>query len=111
MSTIWAFYHIENKHNLYRGKDCTKRFCESLREHAKNIIDFEKKKMLPLTKEELESHKDAKVCYICGKKILKKLSESINYRKVRDDCHYTGKYRRAAHSICNLNLMCPMKSL
>ena len=31
-----------------------KTFCESLREHAKNIIDFEKK-MLPLTKKELKS--------------------------------------------------------
>ena len=30
-------------------------FCTSLREQAKNIIDFEKKKMLPLTKEELKS--------------------------------------------------------
>ena len=49
-----------------------KKFCESLREHAKNIIDFEKKKMLPLRKEELKSHQDAKVCYVCGKIILKK---------------------------------------
>ena len=24
------------------------------------------------------------------------------YRKVRDHCHYTRKYRDAAHSICNL---------
>ena len=32
-----------------------KMFCTSLREQAKNIIDFEKKKMLPLTKEELKS--------------------------------------------------------
>ena len=30
-----------------------KKFCNSLREHAKNSIDFEKKKMLSLTKEEL----------------------------------------------------------
>ena len=22
MSTMWAFDHIENKHNLYCGKDC-----------------------------------------------------------------------------------------
>ena len=48
-----------------------------------------------------------KVCYICGKRILKKLSKSINYWKVRDHCHYTGKYRRAAHSICNLELNVP----
>ena len=44
-----------------------KNFCTSLREHARNVIDFEKKKMLPLTKEELKSYQDAKVCYICEK--------------------------------------------
>ena len=27
--------------------------------------------MLPLTKEELKSHQDAKVCYIYGKRMLK----------------------------------------
>ena len=56
MSTFWAFDHIENKHTLYRRKDYMNKFCESLREHAKNIIDFEKKKILPLTKEEQNSH-------------------------------------------------------
>ena len=55
------------------------RFCESLREHAKIIIDFENKRMLTLTKEELKPHQDAKVCYICGKRILTKLSKNINY--------------------------------
>ena len=79
MSTIWAFDHIENKYTLYRKKDCMKKFCESLREHTKNIIDFEKKKMLPLTKEELKSHQDAKVCYICVKRILQKLAKNKNY--------------------------------
>ena len=32
-----------------------KKFWESLKKHAKNIIDFEKK-LLSLTKEELKSH-------------------------------------------------------
>ena len=63
--------------------------------------------MLLLTKEELKSHQDAKVCYICGKRILKELSKSINYRKFRDHCHYTGKYRGATHSICNLKFNVP----
>ena len=36
-----------------------KKFCISLREHIKNIIDFEKRKMLLLTKEVLKSHQDA----------------------------------------------------
>ena len=107
MATIWTFDHIENKHTLYRSKDCMKKFCESLREHAKNIIDFEKKKMLKIAKEELKSHQDAKVCYICGKRVLRKLSKSINYWKVRDHCHYTWKYSGAAHSICNLKFNVP----
>ena len=63
--------------------------------------------MLPLTKEELKSHQVGRNCYICGKRILKKLSKSINYRKVRNHCHYTGKYRDAAHSICNLKFNLP----
>ena len=84
-----------------------KKFYTSLREHAKNIIDFEKKKMLPLTKEELKSHQDANACYICGKRILKKFAKDKNDRKVRDHCHYTGKYRSAAHSICNLKFNVP----
>ena len=56
MSALWTFYNMENKHTFYRGEDFMKRFCNSLREHAKNIIDFENKKMLPLTNEELKSH-------------------------------------------------------
>lgn len=35
MPTILAFDHIENKHSLYHGKYCIKKFRESLREHAK----------------------------------------------------------------------------
>ena len=111
MPTIWEFDHIENKHTLYCGKYFIKKSFTSLREHAKKIIDFGKKKMLPLTKEGLKPHQDAKVCYICGKRILKKLSKSINYRKVRDHCYFTGKYRGTAHSICNLKFNGLMKSL
>ena len=63
--------------------------------------------MLMLTKEELKSHQDAKVCYVCEKRILKNLSKSLNYWKVRDNCYYTCKYRGAAHSICNLKFTVP----
>ena len=34
MSRILSFRRIENKHYVYRGKDCMKKFCESLRNHA-----------------------------------------------------------------------------
>ena len=98
----WKFDHIEDKDTSYLGKDCMKKVCINLSEYAKNINDFEKNKVLPLLIEELKSQQDARVCYICGKKIWKKFSENLNYRKIRDHCHYTGIYTGATHSICNL---------
>ena len=57
MSTIWLFNQIEKKHTLYGWKHYMKKFCNSLREHAQNLIDSEKKKkMLSLTKEESKPH-------------------------------------------------------
>ena len=47
---LWTFDQIRNKYSLYGGEDCMKKFRSSLREHATNVINFEKKKMLPLTK-------------------------------------------------------------
>ena len=41
------------------------------------------------------------------KKILKKFNKDKNYQKIRDYCHSTGKYRGAAHSICNLKFKVP----
>ena len=43
MSTISKFKNKENKHDVCRGKDCIKKFCESLREHAMKEINFKKK--------------------------------------------------------------------
>ena len=39
MSIIWAFI-IQKQACFILGEDCIKTFCESLREHAKNIIDL-----------------------------------------------------------------------
>ena len=44
ISKISSFRSIENKHDVYRGKDCMKRFCEFLRDHAMKIINFKKQK-------------------------------------------------------------------
>ena len=49
------------------------------------------------------------MCYICAKYFIKKLFRDTNYRKVRDHCHYTGKYRRPANSICNLKFNVPFE--
>ena len=44
MSTISSFKDIENKHGVYRGKGCMKKFCGSLKEQAMVIINFKKKR-------------------------------------------------------------------
>ena len=52
MSTILSFKRRENKHDVYRGKDCMKKLCKSLREHPVKTIDFKKKAMKLLTNEQ-----------------------------------------------------------
>ena len=41
-----------------------KQFSESLREHAMEIMTFEKKKIKSLTKERQKSYENVKFCYI-----------------------------------------------
>ena len=101
MSKISSFKSIENKHDVCRGKDWMKNFCESLREQPIKIINLKKKKIKLLTKEQQESYENAKICYICKEKFENKYV-IYKYHKVRDHCHYTRDYRGAGHSICNL---------
>ena len=106
--THCSFNKTKNKLDYYRGKDCMKKFCKDLREHATKIINYEKKKMIPLTaKEEIYDNKQ-KICYICKKEF--DTNDKKNY-KVRDHCHYTGKYRGAAHNIGNLRYKIPKEIL
>ena len=56
--------------------------------------------MKPLTNSHDKFYEEQKVCHICFDKNEK--NKFKLYQKVRDHCHYTGKFRGAAHSICNL---------
>ena len=56
-----------------------------------------------LTDEETEFYENQKVCHICKKEF----STDKNDKQVRDHCHYTRKFRAAAHSICNLKYKTP----
>ena len=64
-----------------------------------------------LTKQQQESCKNAKLCYICKEKFENKYLKYKNYCKVRDHCHYTGEYRGAAHGICTLKYSVPKEIL
>ena len=74
------------------------------------IINYEEKEMIMLTDKKNKSYEKQKVCYICKKEFSTDENDKNAfklYHKVRDHCHYTGKFRGAAHSICNLRYKTP----
>ena len=76
------------------------KFCKDLKEHAMRIGNYEKNEMIPLIDEENKFYEEQKVCNICKRGL--RIDNDKKHHKVRDHCHYTGKFRGAAHSICNL---------
>ena len=105
--THCSFDTIKNKLDYYRGKNCMENFCLDLKEHVIKIINHEKEKeMISLTKEEKKIRLEQKVCYICSKEFSTD-DDNKKCHKVRDHCHYTGKYREAAHNIFNLKYKIP----
>ena len=64
--------------------------------------------MILLTKGEKDWHNQQKVCHI-RKKVFSTNNDNKKYHKVRDHSHYAGKYRGAAHDICNLRYKIPKK--
>ena len=70
--------------------------------------------MIPLTSEENKSYEKQKVCYICEKEFNTNENDKNAfklYHKARDHSYYTGKFRGAAHSICNLKYKTPKETL
>ena len=74
-------------------------FIKWLEDDVKFLANIEPKKMI-LTKEDEKQFNIASDCWICGE-------ELGNDVKVRDHCHYTGRYRGAAHNSCNLKYSKP----
>ena len=83
-------------------------FCKDLRNQTMKIINYEKKEMIPLTDKQTESYEKQKFCYIREKEFSADKNDK-KYHKVRDHCHYTAKFRGAAHNICNLRDKIPKK--
>ena len=59
---------------------------------------LKKKEMIPLTNKEIQSYEKQKACHICKEKFC----DDKNKKKEKDHRHFTGKFRGAAHSKCNL---------
>ena len=95
----YAHFMIKkSRRYFYREKDCIEKFCKDLKELGTEIINFEEKEMIPLTNKEIKSNEKQNVCHICKEKFC----DDKNKKKVKDHCHFTGKFRGASHSRCNL---------
>ena len=63
---------------------------------------YRRPKPIRLTQEDHFNFVEANTCHICQEEIKE------GERKVRDHCHFTGKYRGAAHNICNIKSRKPL---
>ena len=109
MLTKCSFDETEDKLDYYRGQDCIEKLCKKLKERAMKIINYEEKEMIPLTDEENKSYEEKEICHIFNENFCTDEHDenSKNRKKFKDHCHYKGKFRGAAHSICNLNYKVP----
>ena len=73
-------------------------FIKWLEEDVKAIANIEEKKII-FTKEDRKQFNKASDCWICG--------EYLGNDRVRDHCHFTGRYRGPAHNSCNLKYRKP----
>ena len=73
-------------------------FIKWLEEDVKAIANIEEKEMI-FNEEDKKQFNKASDCWICG--------EYLGNDRVRDHCHYTGRYRGPAHNSCNLKYRKP----
>ena len=73
-------------------------FIKWLEEDVKDIANIEVKEMI-FTEEDIKHFNNASDCWICW--------EELGNDRVRDHCHFTGRYRGPAHNKCNLKYRKP----
>lgn len=97
---VCSFDRTLNRFVQYRGRDCVKKFIQSLFEDINAIYKILNKEIpMIFTDEDAKVHLQSDRCHICNHLLF--------FDKVRDHDHLTGLYRGAAHSYCNLNYRVP----
>ena len=95
--------YLPIKERSYTGKNAEQVFLKYLEEDIKMIANIPRKKIIFGKKEE-ERYNEETRCWICKGEFDDK---DKNKEKVKDHCHYTRRYRGAAHNECNLNYRKP----
>ena len=98
----------ESKLRKYIGEDAMEKFVEWIEEDVKEIANIPDVEMI-FGPDELNQFNSATKCWICNEEFDDTADEK-GYRKnekVKDHCHYTGRFRGAAHNSCNLKYKKP----
>ena len=83
-----------------QGDDMAGKFVETLEAHIKQIYQqFKFPKRMTFTEADERKYKRATKCHI--------RDGELDDDRVRDHCHFTGRFRGAAHNGCNLNYKAP----
>ncbi|PFX13135.1 hypothetical protein AWC38_SpisGene22809 [Stylophora pistillata] len=80
-------------------EDVAQIFVDMLEDEVKSIYKNHPPKKMIFTDSDAEIFEKATCCWLCEGYFN---DEHEEYKKVRDHCHYTGKFRGAAHNKCNL---------
>ena len=83
-----------------------RKISSNLKGHVTEIINRKKNEMLSLTRKDGKSYKKKNLSHM-QRRIQLRIKEDKKYSNIRNHCHYTGKYRRAAYGICNMRSKTP----
>ena len=84
----------------YRGSNAAQIFLKEILKEKDRIIDIMNAVIpIDLSSQEEKYYQSTSVCHICRDELKDNHKKG---HKVRDHCHFTGKFRGAAHNVCNL---------
>ena len=95
--------YLPIKERSYTGKNAEQVFLKYLEEDIKMIANIPKRCIIFKDKEREQFKKETR-CWICKGEFDDK---DKNKKKVKDHCHFTGRYRGAAHNKCNIDYRKP----
>ncbi|XP_022777982.1 uncharacterized protein LOC111319486 [Stylophora pistillata] len=88
-------------------EDVAQIFVNMLEKEVKSIYKDHPAKKMIFTDSDAVIFKNATRCWIFKEPFDDEDDEDDRYKKVRDHCHYTGKFRGAAYNSCNLRFRRP----
>ena len=111
--TVCSF-DATKRNTTSREMKTMKKLCEAFRNQTMIIINYEEKEMIPLTDKETKSYEKQKASTYVKNEFWIDENDRNTFKlpdNVRDHCHYTEKFRGAAHRICNFRYKTPKEIL